>query len=241
VDFGKPVCLFRLANTFLQICNVAIRFNQEPAVHTSKLSNIRATADGTRFSILSLVFGESRCELQTEAAARVATLNTKTFNQLKHLQMSKSLVFEGVLSMQTLQNLTDASGTVGAGNVTSINVNLYGSFEDSDEVALGLSRNELFLQDPESMSEGACYENPQYLRLPAQALLCDDEAWGLVPEALNRVGKHPISTEDTHDEVALGMNLETHFDFDLLLDQFAQHDYLMQVAVDPRIRTPLLE
>ena len=206
-----------------------------------KLPNTRVTIDGTCFLILSLIFSESRSELYIDAGVRAATLNTQTFNRLKHLQMSKPLVFEGVLSTQALEDLTDTSGIIKAGTVTNISVNLYGRSEDSDEIALGLSRNELFLQDPESMLEGACYQNPQYLRLPAHALVCEDEAWSPVPKALYQVGKQETSIEDTHYQVSLGTDFETHLDFDLLLNQFAQHDYLTQVPVDPRIRTPLLE
>jgi hypothetical protein len=236
VDFWS-----KLSKLFLQICDIGIRFRQETALNLSELVTTRATANGSVFLILGLAFGESRCELQSKAGECVATLNKKTFSQLTRLRKSKSLVLEGILSMQALQPLTDSSGFIEGGKITNINLNIYGMPDVSDDVALELSRSGLFLQDPESLSDGYFYENPQCLKLPEHAFPIEGGVSSRTPEGPVHDETRSSLTGLALDETSVPADFENELDFDLLLDRFAQHDYLVQATVDPRIKTPLLE
>ena len=111
---------------------------------------------------------------------------------------------------------------------------MYGIPKVSDDVAKELSRNELFLQDPDYVSEGTAYENPQCLKLPAHAMPWQRQEAGLNDEGAS-IGFLVHDTDSAAIQEHIGLN------FDVLLDRFSQHNQLAQAAVDGRIITPLLK
>ena len=190
--------------------------------------------DGRRFVTLPLSFEDSRCVLRSHTNSEIATLNTKTFDRLQSIQKSRELELEGVLPVDDIQSLTCQAGVISRGLVTTVGLNVYGIPEVSDDVAKELSRNELFLQDPDYLSEGTTYENPQCLKLPEHTM-----PWQMQDADLN--------DEDAsigflfHDSDSAAIQEDIGLNFDLLLDRFSQHNHLAQAAVDGRIITPLLQ
>lgn len=190
--------------------------------------------DGRDFVVLPLSFEDSRCVLRSHTNSEIATLNTKTFDHLQGIQKSRELELEGVLPIKDIQSLTCQAGVISRGLVTTVGLNVYGIPEVSDDVAKELSRNELFLQDPDFVSEGTTYENPQCLKLPAYARPWQRQDAGLNDEGAS-IGFAVYDSDSAAMEEEIGPN------FDVLLDRFSQHDHLAQAAVDGRIITPLLK
>lgn len=190
--------------------------------------------DGRDFLVLPLSFENSRCVLRSHTNSEVATLNTKTFDHLQGIQKSRELELEGVLPVEDIQSLTCQAGVISRGLVTIVGLNVYGIPEVSDDVAKEFSRNELFLQDPDYVSEGTTYENPQCLKLPAHAMPWQRQVAGLNDEGLS-IGflVHDSDLAATQEDIGLN--------FDVLLDRFSQHNHLAQAAVDGRVTTPLLK
>ena len=203
-------------------------------MHVSQLPAQHQNTDGREFVILSLSFEDSRCVLRSQSNSDIATLNTKSFDHLQSIQKSRELELEGVLPVKDIKSLTCHTGVISRGLVTTVGINVYGIPEVSDDVAKELSRNGLFLQDPDYVSEGTTYENPQCLKLPAHAMPWQRQDVGLNDEGASNVFL-------VHDSNSAGMQEDIGLDFDVLLDRFAQHNYLAQAAVDGRIITPLLE
>ena len=197
-------------------------------MHVSQLPAQHQNTGGRDFVILPLSFEDSRCVLRSHTNSEIATLNTKTFDHLQSIQKSRELELEGVLPVENIQSLTSR------GLVTTVGLNVYGIPEVSDDVAKELSRNELFLQDPDYVSEGTTYENPQCLKLPAHAMPWQRQDAGLNDEgASNGFLVHDSDSPAVQEDIGLN--------FDVLLDRFSQHNHLAQAAVDGRIITPLLE
>lgn len=204
------------------------------------MTTTRVAADGSVFLVLDLVSHTSYFELLCEHELSVATINTKTFDQLSSLHELKSLTLEGVLPKRAMQTLADLSGYIKAGTIAAINLNVYGDPQMSDDIARELGRNKLFLQDPESVPEDIYYSNPQDLELPAHAIseLGADNCVQVGPVG---AAAHPPKAGGKLDGNPTADNFDLDLNFDQLLDSFAQHDDLLQASVDSRVQTPLLE
>ena len=151
------------------------------------------------------------------------------------MQQTKSLILESLLPRQTLASLVDHSSVIRSGAISSLNLNVYGTAEVSDEVAIELSRNGLFLQDPDCVIEGTHYLNPQYLELPVSGI-----------SSSTGVDTSDATKDDCHNRLACNEDLlymqdTIDLDFGRLLDRLAHHESLIQATVDNRITTPLLE
>lgn len=231
-----------VAKLILQICDIGVRLSNEIPQRASDISSVRVSASGDRFSVLNLSFEESRCDLLSEAGIIIATLNTKTFNQLHSLQEAASLSWEGLVPTQILSNSTNADEKASVRKVVKINLNVYGSPEASEEVARELSRNELFLQDPECIRENSCYENPQFLKIPTEEIASSPGAEQPLREDDQRLNDaRPSLAESAHEQTLILTEPEANFEFDRMIDHFAQRSDLQQAYVDPRVRTNLLE
>lgn len=217
---------------------MGIRFYDEPGLPISDISTTRATADGDRVFVLQLSFEGSRCELLTEGGSKLATLNTKTFNQLKALPETAPVSWEGLVSTQAL---AEAFEDLNPKKVIKISLNVYGPPDASDGIALELSRKGLFLQDPNCIRENCCYENPQYLELPVQEFE-HHLGPGHLTEDLEQQAGGPLSLVQTaHGQASTSTDLAANLEFDHILDQFAQQKDLRQATVNSQISTVLLE
>ncbi|KAK5407027.1 hypothetical protein LTR20_007467 [Exophiala xenobiotica] len=227
---------------FGMICDIRIRFRPESPVHLAEVSDFSETVKGTSsFLPLSLTFGTSSCELRNEAGTAIATMNTKTFNNLTRLQMLEHLEVQGVISMQHIKSFVDGAGMVGKGTIAEISVNIYGDLQIAEDVALELSRSGLFLQNPDFLPEGTRYENPQSLRLPLHVLQHADKTTTLATTRYMEGIMDPVSTEVSQGDCSDGAKFDVDVDFTCLLDKFAGHDYLVMAPVDSKIETPLLD
>ncbi|KAK5215942.1 hypothetical protein LTR99_001703 [Exophiala xenobiotica] len=227
---------------FGMICDIRIRFRPESHFYLAEVSDFSETADGTSsFLPLSMTFGTSSCELRNEAGTAIATLNTITLNKLIRLQMLEHLELQGVISMRHIKSLVDEAGMVGKDTITEISVNIYGDIHIAENVALELSRSDLFLQNPDFLPEGTRYENPQSLRLPLHVLQhADKTTTSATTRDMDGI-MDPISTEVSQGDCSDGAQFDFDVDFACLLDKFAEHDYLVMAPVDLKIETPLLE
>ena len=217
---------------------MGIRFSDESGLPLSDISTTRPTADGNWVFVLKLSFEESRCELLAEDGSQIATLNTKTFSQLNTLRETVPVSWEGLVSTQAVAGAYEPSNPQ---KITKINLNVYGPQEASDTIALALSRKGLFLQDPDYIRDSCCYENPQYLKLPEQ-----ESEYNLGPghrteESQQRIEGLLSQVQTTHCHASTLTDLGADFDFDHMLDQFAQQKDLRKATVNPQIKTVLLE
>lgn len=106
---------------------------------------------------------------------------------------------------------------------------MFGYRFEADVVAAKLAASDFFLQDPDSIPDGFCYENPQCLDLPAAPL-----------GALPMIETSAIQRDLPNDDIALTQTDEFDFDFDRILDAFACHDGLVQAPAVAQISTALL-
>lgn len=109
-----------------------------------------------------------------------------------------------------------------------VDINVYGQRWASETVAMELSRERLFLQDPHWIPDTVAYENPQYLDLPDFS----NEECQEYPLRKSNKG----NDEDQSEFVDV-----MDFDYDAILDNLARHDYLEQATADGKIRTNLEE
>ncbi|KAG8533004.1 uncharacterized protein KY384_001786 [Bacidia gigantensis] len=184
--------------------------------------------NGVEFVVLALSFEDSRCLLYSDGT-EVATLNTQSFDQLRDMQKSRSLMLEGLLMVRDLTKPTQADA-IQRGAVTDIDINIYGYHEVSSDVASSLSLSGLFLQDPDYLAEDIAYENPQCLKLPAH------HQGNRTDFRVNDV----LAVSPAQDERSQSAQETVGLDYEVLLDRFARHDYLEQAKVDGRIATDLL-
>ena len=217
---------------------MGIRFSDESGLPLSDISTTRPTADGNRIFVLKLSFEESRCELLAENGSQVATLNTKTFNQLRTLPETAPVSWDGLVSTQAVTNAYEPSNPQ---KIAKINLNIYGLLDASDRIALALSRKGLFLQDPDCIRENCCYENPQYLKLPTQEFEHRPGPGYLTEESQQRIEGILSQVQTSHCQESTFTDLGADFEFDHILDQFAQQKGLRQATVNPQIETILLE
>ena len=223
-----------------KICDIGIRFRQSPSLYASQLPKKQSAENGISWVVLNLCFEESHCTLRSGTETEIATLNVKSFDQLRDMQKSKGLLMEGLMSLEALANLTSSNGVITPGKVWTIDLNIYGKPAISDEVAREIAHHKLFLQYPDFITPGTSYENPQYLKLPPQVL--PGISGVLAPGA----DKNDLSAQETlsmvpGDQDAFGVHESSEIDFNEVLDQFAWHHQLAQATVDSRIRTILLE
>ena len=174
---------------------------------------------------MPLSFNDTSCVMSSPTSAGIATLNTDSFSHLAPLHSSSAIEVEGLLSLDTLNNLAGYSGNIMSKTVISIDLVIYGTSEVSETVAGGLCRCGLFLQDPHRISEGISFDNPQSLKLPAH----------IVARETVHMDAVPINEDHQHFQV------EPELDFNGLIDQFSTQNHLSQANVDGRIATRLLE
>lgn len=106
---------------------------------------------------------------------------------------------------------------------------MFGYRSKADTVAAKLAASGFFLQDPHYIPPGFCYENPQYLDLPAISL-------GAYPTI-----EAPVAQKEFHaDDLALTRTDDFELDFDSILDTFACRDGLTEASAVSQILTPLL-
>ncbi|KAK5056112.1 hypothetical protein LTR84_012665 [Exophiala bonariae] len=229
---GEAECCFGM------ICEVGIRFDDEPGLPILDISTTRPTADEDRVFLLRLSFEESWCELLAQSGPKLATLNTKTFNQLKALQETVPLSWEGLISIHAL---TDAFEGSNPKKVTKISLNIYGRPDAGDRLALELSRRGLFLQDPYSIRENCSYVNPQYLELPAHEFDPELGPGDLAEDLQGQDGGALSQVQVSHGQASTSTDLTADLEFDHILDQFAQQKDLQQATANSLVNTVLLE
>ncbi|KAK5050382.1 hypothetical protein LTR84_003663 [Exophiala bonariae] len=231
---------------FGMICDIPIRFRSDSPVNVTEISNLLTVTvdEASSFPPLNLTFETSECKLRNTAGTIIAALNTNTFKKLARLPMLAQLKAQGMIQMHQIKNIVDGAGIVKKGAIINISVNFYGDPHIAEEVALELSRSGLFLQEPDLVPEGTHYENPQSLTLPVHVLPQTDSATiPAVPrciEGITASAPTDAGQDDYYNATSFDLDFDLNLDFTYLLDQFAEHDYLVMAPVDSRIETPLL-
>lgn len=181
------------------------------------------------FARLELSFAEDRCDVVIPSGQVAAVLNMKSFRSLVSLQIANLIHFEGSVNSQSWLQAIDLSNASADSRYCSIEVLVFGYRFEADEVAAKLAASGFFLQDPDHIPSGFCYENPQCLDLPAISL-----------GALSTI-EAPAVQKDLHeDDLALTQTGDFELDFDRILDTFACHDGLVQASAVAQISTALL-
>lgn len=194
-----------------------------------RVSNSVYVADDLSIvTLLQCVFSDNSCKMLTEAGEEVGDLNMKTFRVLNNLKQSVPLRYEGIIMLQTWEKMIDPTNN---DEVATMDINIYGPQEKADFVAAQLCHAAYFLQDPLWCSPEILYMNPQHLDFPNIPIYGIELATGSMstlqadPQTM-----HALPTTDTEDLMP---------DFSQLLDNFAQHDHLIQETADAHITTEL--
>jgi hypothetical protein len=97
----------------------------------------------------------------TQTAKYGGLLDHGTGQALAALSRNYSVTFEAFLDKKAPTLKKSASN-----NCRSLQITLYGLRQDSDAVGILLSKNKLYLQDPNTFDSSAVYFNPHYLLRP---------------------------------------------------------------------------
>jgi SWI/SNF-related matrix-associated actin-dependent regulator of chromatin subfamily A3 len=92
-------------------------------------------------------------------------LNTHTSQALEDLVEHPSIQFEALAQIVTLR---ETIGRVAKASeaIARVNINVYGSPDDSKHVGRHLSTKKVYLQRPDQLRPGSVYDNPHFLRVP---------------------------------------------------------------------------
>jgi SWI/SNF-related matrix-associated actin-dependent regulator of chromatin subfamily A3 len=185
------------------------------------------------FLTLHFLFSEEHCVLQTKEERSFGVLNNRAFQSLTKLPCFQELEFIALIEVSEWKERSFSAGKDSKIRCISLDVNISGPRWVLDTTARELSRARLFLQPPHQGTTNLPYENPQYLHLPGVGQ----------PEEL------PISSSSQNPslcasgapgyEQIVALN-DGYPDFDKILEELPRHDYLKEVVVDIRVKTPLI-
>lgn len=187
-----------------------------------------------KFLILKLRFKEDHCVIQTKDDCTFGLLNNKVFRCLSNLASFQDLEYAALMEWSIWQERTLPAGKNSKRMCIDLDINISGPWSKLDDTARGLSQAELFLQPPCHGSSDLPYENPQYLQIPGMVQTVEASAFG---------GSQVTLAEN---DIGLGENqallwVDGYPDFDELLDDLPQHEYLNEAAIDIRVTTSLLK
>lgn len=113
-------------------------------------------------------------------------------------------------------------------SLITVDINIYGSREDADEVGRSLSKSGLFLQWPRYGLDGFEYHNPHILRIEGFPEQNPTEI------SVDYISKLPDQdSDDGHPVTDSGM-------VESILDSLSHHVLLQEISVDRRIKSMLL-
>ncbi|KAF2726768.1 hypothetical protein EJ04DRAFT_539274 [Polyplosphaeria fusca] len=181
------------------------------------------------FTRLKLSFAEDRCDVLAPSEQVAAVLNMKSFRSLVGLQIAHLIRFEGSVNSQSWLQAVDLSNASADSRYSSIDVLVFGYRFEADVVAANLAASGFFLQDPDHIPPGFCYENPQCLDLPAISF-----------GDFSIIEAPAVQEGLPEDDLALTQTDDFLLDFDRILDVFACQDGLVQASAVPQISTALL-
>lgn len=179
------------------------------------------------FAILQCRLNNHSCALVSKSGHAVADTSKKTFQALTICSRPFPLHHEAVIPMETMQEMimcTDHESTFTA------DVNISGPPSEANRAADLLCHEGFFLQDPLWLPAAYTYRNPQLLDFPA---LSPDECSAPL-----------IACADSSDQLQAAENVlekDLVTDFNQILDEFSQHDYLNGDVEVPQICTDLME
>lgn len=209
-----------------QICNVHVRFRQNPGELSSTMLQPMAP---TPLKIFQISLCSNRMSVVSKAGEEVAILNIKVSQSLQQLSESSQVRFEAIIPIQENKSQETSSSRKESLQNEKIGINVYGQRETSERVASDLGHAGLFLQDPYWRPVNVPYENPQYLELPG--CLSQEE---MSPQSLSSTEQENVTTQDTLMD-------SFELDFDLLMNSLLSLEDLIQATADQRVRTPLEE
>lgn len=173
-----------------------------------------------QFFRLGIVSHQRYFTLQSSTETDVAVLNSNISRCFRDLETRAPVNYEGFVDANTWQDLIQTwKKTVKAG-VMSVDINIYGSRNDSHVVGKVFSKAKLYFQHPHHCDSGVKYENPHYLSLPnISGLKLENPSASVTP----------VRTAS----ILSGYNIPS------VLDGLHQHENLFQVELDYRIKATL--
>lgn len=205
-----------------QICGVQTKVFDDPRIFDVITGLRDGQEDREKFDRLEVVPRHDYFVLQKAPGADVAVMNTHVSSCLRNLRKDASIRYEGLMDIVEWQETMQAWKKTGkAGNLT-VDINVYGPLEDFEKVGRALSKARLYLQHPHHSTEGALYKNPHYLTFSNAPNLNLD-----VPT---------VAVSSTQ-----GVPSVPQYSVSYALEDLHQREYLRQIEVDQRIRTPLLK
>jgi hypothetical protein len=220
-----------------QLCDVKVQVDDESDIEGVKgqeLGSHKLDTPSQDFLALKLLFKEDYCVVQTKAGSTFGVLNNKVSRCLSRLVSVGELEYTALMSWNTWQERILPADKNTKKACIGLDINISGPRFKQDDIARGLSQAGLFLQPPHYGTSGLPYENPQYLQIPGMIQVVELPA--SLGSGIPNAGKHARPA----DNQMLLWN-DGYPDFDKLLDELPQHDYLKDSAVDIRVMTPLLE
>ena len=211
----------------IQIKRIGIQ-NEESKI----LEELRKENDVSSYSLLELIFGQDRCDVQFKDI-NIATINTKTYSALKSL-LNERIRYKALVPQAEFRRKLDTTVHSPGANRSeltwSMDIQIFGISSIADTVAKELSKYRLFLQHPHPMPVDVAYENPQYLSMAGSSFT-------------NGAILPPISTEMSQVESKSNPDSELdHVPNELIaiINNLPRHEYLQEADVDKRIKTKLL-
>jgi hypothetical protein len=106
--------------------------------------------------------------LRSPSGKDFAVIDTKTTRALKAVQSLGNLRLQAVVQCNATDRPGMAPGTVIERNTIKASINLYGAQILAKKVGTSLTQERQFLQHPDMIDDGVCYDNPHYFKTPGQ-------------------------------------------------------------------------
>lgn len=205
----------------LQICGVQTQVFDDPCTLDVIGSLGNGQENGQKFDRVQVVARQTYFVVQSSSGADVSLMNRHVSGCFRELREDASIRYEGFVEIASLQEWMQAWKKTGKAGNLSVDINIYGPLVDLEKVGELLSKTRLYLQHPHHCPQSARYKNPHYLTFSNSPSLDANVPPVLASSIQGVLNVHQYSVSNA-------------------LEDLHQREYLRQVEVDQRIRTPLL-
>lgn len=171
----------------------------------------------------------------TNGQSKISRLNKKTSSDLSALTEALEIRLQAFTSISNILDIIHflEDGTRGShGKSLSVEINIYGSEKDANEVGILLGKTRNFLQPPRYGLENMTYKNPQILSIAGFS----EET--RIPHTAAYENKEDNSSHEDEQTVSQDDDADNVDDF---LDTGLRHVSRANISVDRRIQTELRE
>ncbi|KAH8687414.1 SNF2 family N-terminal domain-containing protein [Tricladium varicosporioides] len=202
------------------ICDVKAQLLDNPYIFDDA-NLVNEDEIGQNYCQLEIISQNNYFVLRLITGIEIGALNTNISHCFQELSETASVRYEFFINVDVLREAIQAWKQTGKRGILPIDINVYGSRDATGVVGRVFSRARLYFQHPYRFDGSAEYDNPHYLSFsnivnPESLIL---SPWNISVYQAKRSSNYNISK---------------------VLENLDQQEYVRQVDIDSRVRTPLL-